>query len=119
MAFTGKQKRDSGGAIAKAPVSVTANNGRIGVIIRGSRFAPGTLLDVQVGIDEDYGMIRIVPGVGTPCSAFGKKGTAVSWNASRSISKRLPKLNRKDAFIVSTEGDSGALIVDLNITKGE
>ena len=110
MSFIGKVQQESSNK--KAAVQISANKGRIGVIVRGSRIPVGRLIDVQIGINEDFGKIRIALGTGLACKALGKTGKSVSWSASRAAAKILPELRRVDGTIVLQ--DETQIIVQIN-----
>jgi hypothetical protein len=113
MAFIGKKSNETG-KNKKAAVTVTTNEGRIGLLVRNGVIAPGTLMDVLIGTDEDFGFLQITFGAGTPAKAFGKKGTTISYSASRAMAKTLPPLRRHTAVICEKLED-GSLIIDLGL----
>lgn len=116
MAFIGKKQADSSGN-KKPNASVSFCEGRIGVVLRGPYVKAGTLIDVLVGTDEDFGLLMIKIGEGTPCKAFGKKAQAVSWSASRAASKIYPNMTRTAATII--DGDETHIILQITALRGE
>lgn len=103
MAFVGKKVNEA--AVKKPIVTVSMNNGRVGCVFRKGVVAPGTSIDVLIGVDEDYGYLLVKRGTGSPVSKFGNSDHVVSWGASRKASVVYPLLNRVPAEIIRDDAD--------------
>lgn len=107
MAFIGKKIQEAGNK--KAKITVSINKGRVGLVFRKGIVAPGTSIDVLIGIDEDFGYLLVKRGEGAPVSKFGNSDNVVSWGASRKASVVYPPLKRAEAIVV-TDDENGMLL---------
>ena len=116
MAFIGKKINEVSGG-KKAKITVSINKGRVGLVFRKGIVAPGTNLDVLVGVDDDFGYLLVKRGEGSPVSKFGNSDNVVSWGASRKASVVYPALKRVAAEVVSD--DENGLLLKLAIPAPE
>jgi len=114
MAFIGKKIQEASNK--KAKITVSINNGRVGLVFRKGIVAPGTSIDVLIGIDEDFGFLLVKRGEGSPVSKFGNSDNVVSWGASRRASTVYPALKRAHAEIVSDDEDG--LLLKITFPAG-
>lgn len=116
MAFIGKKINEVSGG-KKAKITVSINKGRVGLVFRKGIVAPGTNLDVLIGVDDDFGYLLVKRGEGSPVSKFGNSDNVVSWGASRKASVVYPALKRVAAEVVSD--DENGLLLKLAIPAPE
>ena len=116
MAFIGKKINEVSGG-KKARITVSINKGRVGLVFRKGIVAPGTNLDVLIGVDDDFGYLLVKRGEGSPVSKFGNSDNVVSWGASRKASVVYPALKRVAAEVVSD--DENGLLLKLAIPAPE
>ena len=114
MAFIGKQNRSTRN---KQPdVQVTVSGTRIGFVFRNGIMAMSAKLDMLVGINEDFGYVKLVPG-DRPVRPIGKKGLCCSWSASRAAVANLPDMKKYKGATAHIE-EGGAFLISLNLTCG-
>ena len=116
MAFIGKKVNESA-ASKKAKVTVSINNGRVGLVFRKGVVAPETLIDVLIGVDDDFGFLLVKRGVGSMVKKFGNSDNVVSWGASRKASTVYPALNRAEAVVISD--DENGLLLQIMVPEAE
>lgn len=115
MAFIGKKINES--AAAKKPrVTVSINNGRVGLVFRKGVVAAGTAIDVLTGVGEDFGFLLVKRGEGALVKPFGNSEQVVSWGASRKASCVYPVLSRVGAEIISD--DENGMLLKLDMPEG-
>lgn len=107
MAFIGKKIQEASNK--KAKITVSINKGRVGLVFRKGIIAPGTSIDVLIGIDDDFGFLLVKRNEGSPVAKFGNSDNVVSWGASRKASVVYPALKRAAAEVVS-DAENGLLL---------